>query len=806
MMPVSKRWKIICAAAVAILLVIAVVAIIDMESRDGDINEITDVRDSAEALYAAGDVDDAIYQMEVYCTYVSTDNEARAMLGDWYMEKGEEEKAYECYYNAALYKELSEERIPALSVKNTEEIILEPINEVVMEITPDVRVTKDMSLTITGHNLVPDVIYEGRINGKERELSDGEGYYTTDWFSVNPEGEYLTMSGGFNAAGWQFKNAEGEITHYAVSTNTYRQKDTYAVDVYQMARAVIPENSAWCRVTFYDKSKEETTAALDEKLTIVYGRLPGESREADYATYEIPDLKEGESIVYTNGVWSLVRNGVATTLEGWHIPSLERGSYIVIGGTLPGRISFEKSKYADFAKDGIYTIKFDRNNPSAMGERGDDAKNFGFNAAVSEGTIALGENHFDRVYPWKDIRLCNIKDGEVVVYEGEEDFSFAGTNGDVFVEIPKFYVKRIVEGEYDIISISGVKHEGFVVDEAFVKENGEEADVIYVAAYLTSVDENGNANSVAGNNPVLDLSPAELAASAEKKGYREIDYHTLAALQKLFMVETGLRNSQYLYLGTCGYTMASPNSQQNAVARTDNTKTNCIVVDDSFHFETGNSVIIFMADNYENTIDAAHNDVRSVTTVIDNNDGTQSVYITGEPIDVIQNKTAIAHTALVNGSARNVAGHTGAISTARGTVAFKYRNVENFWGNAFVYIDGVTVNGRNITLKKRSGGKVNVGYMLPETTSGNLVDNMVRSVGYDSENPLVMLPDSIGDGATISTYYGDAYISAPDEGEYVLHYGGGWSSKACAGLFNFGASSKTDETHTNTSGRMMFIR
>lgn len=804
----SKRLKFLSVGLIIVLIVATVVAISDMDRRKGGIDDMYDVRIKAEELYSEGDVEGAIYQMEVYCTYVSTDIEARALLGDWYKEKGDEEKAYECYYNAALNKELSEERIPALSVKNTAEIILAPIDEVVLEITPDVRETKNMYLAITGHNLVPEDVYEGRINGTERELSDEEGYYTTDWFSVDPEGEYLTMSGGFNCAIWQFKNADGEITHVAISTNTYREKDTYSVDVYQMARAVIPEKSAWCRVTYYDKSREEVTAAAFEELTIVYGRLPGESRSADYAVYEIPDLKEGESIIYTGGVWNHIKDGGAEVLDSWRAPSLERGSYVVIGGTLPGRVSFEKSNYAAFDKDGIYTIKFDVNNPSAMGERCDDAKNLGFNAAVSQGTIALGENHFDNIYPWKDIRLCNIKDGEVTFYEGEEGFSVFGTSGDVFVEIPKFYVRRVSDGEYDSISVSGVCHEGFALDEAFVKENGEEADYIYVAAYITSIDDEGKAVSVAEANPALELSPMELEAAATKKGYKELDYHALSALQKLFMVETGLRNSQYLYLGACGYTMAAESAESSdyAVARKDNLRTNCIVVDSTYAFESGNSIIIFDTDNYEKSIDAARKDVRIVKTVIDNNDATQSVYITGEPIDVTAGKTAVTHTALSSGTTRSVAAHTGAMSTARGTVAFKYRNVENFWGNVFVYIDGVTVNGRKVTIEKRNGKAVELGYMLPETETNNAVDNMVRSIGYDSNNPQVMLPDRIGDGATISTYYGDAYIPSEEDGESVLHYGGGWSSQACAGMFNFAASSKIDEVHTNTSGRMMYIK
>lgn len=803
----SKRLKLLCVGLVIILAVVSAVAIVYMDRRNGGVNDIYDVRLMAEELYAQGDLENAIYQMDVYCTYVFADVEARTLLGDWYKEAGDEEKAYECYYNAALNKALSEETMPSLSVKNTAEIILEPINKVAMEITPDVRETKDMYLTITGQNLVPAQVDMGRISGKEAELVDQESFFTTDWFKVDSEGEYLTMSGGFNCAIWQFKNANGEITHVAESANEYRVKGSYAVDVYQMARAVIPEKSAWCRVTYYDKNREEDTVEADEELTIVYGRLPGESKRADYKRYTIPDLKDGESIIYADGAWSLKKDGVITILEDWQAPSIERGSHIVIGGTLPGRVSFEKSMLADFGKGKIYSIKFDLNNPSAMGERCDDAINLGFNAAVAQGTIALGENHFDSIYPWKDMRLCNIKDGEVVFYEGEEGFSENGEAGDVFVEIPKFYVRRVLDENYETISISDICHFGFELDEAFVKENGEEAEKIYVAAYLTAMDENVQGVSMAETSPVI-CSAKDARELALRKGYEELDYHALSALQKLFMVETGLRNSQYLYLGACGYTMASENdgTPNYAVAREDREKTNCIVVDKRYNFKQGNSIIVFDANKYELTGETVYHDVRRVNTVIDNNDGTQSVYISGEQTDVISGRTAIAHVALENGTTRRVAGHTGAESTERGTVALKYRNIENFWGNVFVYIDGVTINGQNVTVKKRTGETVALSYTLPERVSHDLRDNMVRAVGYDSNHPQIMLPSIVGNGATISTYYGDAFIGSDENDETVLHYGGGWSSQACAGLFNFVASASFDETHTNTSGRMMLVK
>lgn len=803
----SNKTKWLVGGLIAVLMVAAVASVIWMNSRYDVVEDVSQVKSMAIDLYESGDIAGAISRMEVYCTYVSTDIDAITTLGDWYFESGYKEKAYDSYYKAASNKKLQDEKIPSLSVKNTEEIILEPLSDVVMEITPDVRMTKDMTLTISNHNLVPEGYFAGKIYNYQEELM-GDSWYTTDWFKVDPSGEYLTMSGGFNCAVWQFKDAYGEITHYAESSNAYRKKDTYDVNVYQMARVSIPEKSAWCRVTYYNTALEEETVSTDEELTIVYGRLPGESRPADYSYYEIPDLKEGEKIVYKQGEWSLVTPESETILSDWKLPGIERGSFLSISGVLPGKVSFENSTYCEYLKEGIYTIRFDTKNPSAMGERLDDAKNLGFNSSVASAKIALGENHFDKIYPWSHIKLCCVKNGEVVAYEGEEAFSSDGSKGDLFVEIPKFYVKRVVDESYDTISISGVCHEGFELDSAFLTENGE-ADKIYIAAYLTSENSEGGMESAADRQPVFSLTPDELSIKTREKGegYREMDYAALSCVQKLFMVETGLRNSQYLYLGACAYTIATADVANSyyAVALSGNKKTNCINVSDKYAFEEGNYIIIFDSEDWEDSLDAANEDVRAVRTVIDNDDGTLSVYFDGDTIDVTAGKTAIAHTALANGTTRSVGSHTGAMSTARGTVAFKYRSIENLWGNAYVYIDGVTVKDSRVTLTDRAGNKKELSYILPNTN--NVTDNIVKKLGYDPQNPQVMLPSFVGDGATISTYYGDSYFSGNESGkEYVLHFGGGWSSKASAGLFSYSAEKTAYETRSDATGRMMYVK
>ena len=801
----KKLQKIVC-LVIGILIIGAISAVVFMKTRFDVTENYSELKEEAYALYEQGKISDAIETLEAYCMYVVTDIDAKAVLGDWYYETGNQEDAYKQYYKTAESKRATEENVASLSVKNTSEIILEPLKEIKLEITPDVRMTKDMTLMITGHNIVPEQKNAGRIVLGEKILADEENYYTTEWFEVDPKGEYLTMSGGFNCAIWQFRDEYGTICAEAESTNEYRTTDTYSVNVYQMARAAIPEDAVQCRVTYFDRKKEAITASPYEELTIVYGRLPGESKVADFSYYEIPDLKEGEKIVLDKSGWTMVTTDGTLALEDWKTPSIEKGSYIKIGGKLPGRVSFNNSVKSSFAKEGIYTIRFDSMSSSAMGERMDDAKNLGFNSAVGNGTIALGENHFDNIYPWKDMKLCAIKNGKIT-YAGDANFALDGSSGDVFVEIPKFYVKRSVDERYDSISISGVKHDGFELDPAFVTKNGE-TDKIYVAAYLTAKGNSDELISASGVVPVLDLSPEKIKEkTAEKgKGFYEMDYAALAAVQKLFMVETGLRNSQYLYLGTCAYSIASAEEDGDySLAISSNNNTNCINVTSEHNFVQGNNVIIFNSQNYEESYEKALQDVRQVKVVRDNPDGTQAVYFTGDPIKIESGVSAIAHVSTNNGSTRNVAAHTGAVSTERGTVSFKYRNIENLWGNAYVYIDGVTVNNGVATLTDRKGNKFNLAYNLPVGETSNPVNSMVRRLGYDVNHPTVMLPSEASGEATISTFYGDAYISGDGSEEYVLYYGGGWNSRACAGLFAFAANATKDENHTNTTGRMMYI-
>ena len=79
-------------------------------------------------------------------------------------------------------------------------------------------------------------------------------------------------------------------------------------------------------------------------------------------------------------------------------------------------------------------------NTSPKLERLWDAIDMVANAGVDDEIV---RNDFDSVYPWSEMKRCNISvvEGKIVVnaYEGEPNYTTDGSNGNVVVEVPKFY-------------------------------------------------------------------------------------------------------------------------------------------------------------------------------------------------------------------------------------------------------------------------------------------------------------------------------------------------------------------------------
>lgn len=137
-----------------------------------------------------------------------------------------------------------------------------------------------------------------------------------------------------------------------------------------------------------------------------------------------------------------------------------------------------------------------------------------------------GVNSFDAVYPWKGMRRCCCTlnaDGTVKVnaYKGQPGYIEDGTNGEVLVEVPLFYVA----GTLDVNPrISNTPLPGYRVPKKFLNPDGSVKQKCYLPAFPGSIGADCKLHSVAGAIPSMgrtmqqNLDAARLWGSAYSTG------------------------------------------------------------------------------------------------------------------------------------------------------------------------------------------------------------------------------------------------------------------------------------------------
>ena len=201
---------------------------------------------------------------------------------------------------------------------------------------------------------------------------------------------------------------------------------------------------------------------------------------------------------------------------------------------------------ADERRDTLrYGVCWRKDNPYDMGKRCFGA--VGLHATFGVGRFD-GESDFDKVYPWSQIRRCNVRieDGQTIVtYDNELGFALDGSNGDVMVRIPKFYVEKYVADgyEYRVVSSEGQRpHPAFI-------EDGCELDAVYVSAFEGYIGADSLLRSVADVIPTSNITAQQFLKAAKLRGpqYTLYDMRIVDMLFSLIAVEFGCRNTGVVF-------------------------------------------------------------------------------------------------------------------------------------------------------------------------------------------------------------------------------------------------------------------
>lgn len=139
-----------------------------------------------------------------------------------------------------------------------------------------------------------------------------------------------------------------------------------------------------------------------------------------------------------------------------------------------------------------------------------------------------------------------------------------GADGEVMVEIPKFYIKRTTVGTNKTVEVSEKPEVGFTLHPAFVKA-GVEVDYRYYGAYQAS-QSGTKLESRSGTAPKtsITIAQARTAAKAVGTGWHQLDWYLLDAVKTLLHIEIGTFDSQaILGIGGSAATSGGSNSLGN---------------------------------------------------------------------------------------------------------------------------------------------------------------------------------------------------------------------------------------------------
>lgn len=342
------------------------------------------------------------------------------------------------------------------------------------------------------------------------------------------------------------------------------------------------------------------------------------------------------------------------------------------------------------------------------------------------------------------MRRCVVNDSGVIQYYLKADDStkkadgtaanIGGTDGNVMVEIPKFWYRHTLDGTENTWEIADGPVDGYTVHPAFIKA-GVEVSHRYIGAYdacyLDATDgtyksglnlddmtgsldlANDKLASVSGVYPLVGVTRDECRTLAENNGtgWHQLDFALWSAIQMLYLVEYGTFSSQSeLGNGNTYGSYAGSSSNQN----------------DSPH-----------------TIAGASNGWGNAST-----DGTQP-----------------------------------SAGAKPGTAYMSYRGIENWFGNCWTWADGINVNvsaagNVHITNDYRNFADATAtGHTLITSafpTGSGYIQNILNTGAY------FLSGDNTGGSST--TYLTD-YHYASASASRVVRVGGDAAFGALAGAF-----------------------
>lgn len=467
------------------------------------------------------------------------------------------------------------------------------------------------------------------------------------------------------------------------------------------------------------------------------------------------------------------------------------------------------------------------------------------------------------VFPtYAGMRRCNLSDAGVVnAYYGDTGYAEDGSNGQVMVEVPKFYYKvvpiKLQAQSWDDYEasdwIAGTNYAvGKVViydgayyacitantDEEFTPEKWHEIDTLGLIGYhnlhskyyISSEMRDGFKvhpafvikGAVAPQATTRDhvyISAFEgilydVSASAYLFNDDQVADVTATTGDKLSSI-AGTYERSYTYYDKATdqdvtiTVNAGPKPASGETASNNLTRHNCTILAQNRGtgwrqqtIEIASMLQLLYAVEYA-TFNWQNNGA-GVTSIAD--DGKTNC------ASFIGSTSVLGNT---SGNASATIDHTGTSRTTSGTLATSYRGIENFFGNLWKFVDGMNIYGAYnngggqpyictddvFTEDKHSDNYEGVGF-----TAANLSGAYIRYFGYgDEKYDWLFVTSKTGHGANSSLPVGDyTYVTANLNGHRIAYLGGYWNFSTYAGGCCWNLTNSSGSRNRNYGCRLAY--
>ena len=417
--------------------------------------------------------------------------------------------------------------------------------------------------------------------------------------------------------------------------------------------------------------------------------------------------------------------------------------------------------------------------------------NEGLVAQAHIGNNTSVRNDYDNIYPWNSIITINYDtvNNNVNAYYGDDNFSFDGSNGEVFTRYPKMWIKRLFpvqeeDGYYEYRMIADFEVQDFVKVESWME-----------GRYEMYVDADNIGHSRSGVYPKYNANIKQFEQYAKNLGntYCLEDWHRFV-IDTLYLVEYANNNSQTML----GRGVTEWSDKKALVAEND---VNRVIVDNANVFPVGRSVCIGTSAAWNSGV-AKDRTVTSIETYSNNGVNGYAVYFDGEPVNIAL-ENHIWGSAQKTGDCDSLGMRSGClINDGRHSVI--YRGKEQPLGNMFKFLSGINIKDYQTYICYEPAQYApdtfneyyhKLGYVNPNETEG-----YTKIMGFDKDNPLIALPTELGAGS--STGYCD-YCYSKNAGNRVALVGGHFGNGVVAGLFYWSFGSSSSSSSWNVGARLL---